>query len=330
MGCTAVFRRLGRVPPWSSAWQPIAAEQHGIIARPQLLALGLSGSQARRFVANRQWRTVLPGVYTTQIGLVSDQAMGWAALLYAGEGAALSHATALWLDGVLDGPPDRVQLTVPERRRVAPQDGLRIHRSVDLPAAVHPSRSPTRTRIEHSVLDHLEGADSATVIDVLTRSTQRRLTTAARLRDTLARRRRHSNRTLIAEVLGEVEDGVQSPLERRYLRDVERAHDLPAATRNCHEVVDRRSRYRDVRYRNWSVVVELDGRAAHPAEGAFRDLRRDNELVLSGDAVLRFGWRDVVGRPCAVAAQVALALGRQGWTDRPRPCGDGCSIRRAA
>ncbi len=318
------------MPPSTPAWLAIAAAQSGVIARRQLLELGLTGSQARRHLANGQWRTLLPGVYRTTAEPVSAHGDAWAALLYAGDGAALSHGTALWLDGVLDSSPERVHVAVPERRRVTPQDGLRIHRTVDLPAAAHPSRSPARTRIEHSVLDHLQCAAPETVVDVLTRSTQRRMTTAARLRNSLAERRRHPNRALIAEVLAEVEQGVQSPLERRYLRDVERAHDLPAAVRNRHETVGRQNRYRDVRYRDWSLIVELDGRAAHPAEGAFRDLRRDNELALSGDAVLRFGWRDVVGRPCAVAAQVALALGRHGWSGRPRPCGAGCSLRIAA
>ncbi|HEY5784021.1 MAG TPA: hypothetical protein VIT65_04530 [Microlunatus sp.] len=44
------------------AWAHIAAGQHGVIARRQLLGLGLTGSQARRHLANGQWRTVLPGV----------------------------------------------------------------------------------------------------------------------------------------------------------------------------------------------------------------------------------------------------------------------------
>ncbi len=78
------------------------------------------------------------------------------------------------------------------------------------------------------------------------------------------------------------------------------------------------------------MVVELDGRAAHPITEAFRDLRRDNSLVLAGETVLRFGWVDVATRPCAVAGQVGQVLRRGGWAGRPRPCGPRCGIADAA
>ncbi len=300
------------------------------MARRQLLALGLTGSQARRHLANGLWRTLLPGVYLTTVGPGSDHAVAWAALLYGGPGAALSHGTALWWDGTLDAAPGRVHVSIPERRRVAPQPGLRIHRSSGLAAAVHPSRTPTRTRIEHSVLDHLAAGDEGAVIDLLIRVTQRRLTTPERLLDTLAGRARHPHRWLIGDVLADVADGVQSPLERQYRRDVEGAHRLPSGHRNRREYDGRRSKYHDVRYGGYATVVELDGRAAHRPEDAFRDLRRDNALALSGETVLRFGWRDVVTRPCLVAAQVAQALERGGWTGGGRACSDACALRLVA
>jgi uncharacterized protein YqgV (UPF0045/DUF77 family) len=162
------------------------------------------------------------------------------------------------------------------------------------------------------------------VIDVITRSVQRRLTTATRVRIALEHRSRHPHRLLIAEVLTDVEQGAQSPLERRYLRDVERAHGLPRGIRNAAESSASRTRYRDVRYLRWSTVVELDGRVAHPDEAAFRDLRRDNDVVATGDAVLRYGWRDVAGRPCLVASQIGAVLPGRGWPGLVQLCGSGC------
>jgi very-short-patch-repair endonuclease len=61
-------------------------------------------------------------------------------------------------------------------------------------------------------------------------------------------------------------------------------------------------------YAEFGVSVELDGRAAHPAELAFRDHRRDNAAVLIGSRVLRYGYADVAHRACAVAAEVAAVL----------------------
>ncbi len=179
------------------------------------------------------------------------------------------------------------------------------------------------------MLDQLEHTGSEGVIDILTRSTQRRLTTAARLRATLEGRARHPHRSLIAELLSDVDVGVQSPLERRYLHDVERAHGLPRGSRNEVERSGSGTCYHDVRYRRWFTVVELDGRACHPVEAAFRDLRRDNRLALAGEVVLRFGWVDIVARPCAAAAQVCQMLRQQGWPGTPRMCGADCRVRVA-
>jgi very-short-patch-repair endonuclease len=75
--------------------------------------------------------------------------------------------------------------------------------------------------------------------------------------------------------------------------------------------------YRDVRYPQWKTIVELDGREAHPPDEKFRDLRRDNRAAIAGDASLRYGWRDVAGDPCAVAAQVALLLTNRGGPEHP-------------
>ena len=84
--------------------------------------------------------------------------------------------------------------------------------------------------------------------------------------------------------------------------------------------------YRDVRYPIWRVVIELDGRAAHPPDGLFRDMHRDNRAAILGDRALRFGWREVVTDPCQVARQVGEVLALGGWTGRPLACGVDCAM----
>jgi len=57
--------------------------------------------------------------------------------------------------------------------------------------------------------------------------------------------------------------------------------------------------YRDVRYLPYRLVVELDGRAAHPQDRRERDDLRDNSLVVAdGTQTLRYGWRSVTTRAC--------------------------------
>ena len=89
-----------------------------------------------------------------------------------------------------------------------------------------------------------------------------------------------------------------------------------------------RSEYRDVLYREYLVAVETDGRLAHPAEGQWRDVRRDNAAAADGIITLRYGWSDVISRSCAVAAEVGAVLVRRGWPGPVRRCGPGWALPR--
>jgi hypothetical protein len=319
-----------RCPDFDRVWPMIAAEQDGVVARRQLLAAGLTPGVLRRELVARRWRRLYPGVYATFNGTVPDRTQIWAAVLRAGNDAVAAHRTALWLAGALDERPSVIEVAIPHERRAGAggtAGGLRLHRMRHLSELSHPAARPPRLRLEAAVLAATQTATSAElVLDLVLRCTQRRLTTAFRLEQSLARWPRHRWRTLLQQVLGEVHEGVASALELRYARDVERAHGLPHGSRNRpeHSPTDERVRYRDVRYETFGTVVELDGREAHPVDQAFRDLRRDNAVAAAGGQVLRYGWRDVAGRACLTAAQVGAVLANRGWTGRPRPCGPTC------
>jgi hypothetical protein len=92
--------------------------------------------------------------------------------------------------------------------------------------------SPPRVRIEPALLRvaSLAPGEDGTVA-VLADGCQSGRTTAPRLAAELATIGRIPRRDLIQDVLADVADGALSALERRYLRDVERAHALPRAGR---------------------------------------------------------------------------------------------------
>ena len=323
-----LLRRVASVDDWVE----VAAGQRGLIGRAQLLELGLTPAQARTNVANGRWQRVHPGVYATFTGAVDPTALVWAALLYAGAGAVACCSTALWLHRVLDRPPDVVQVSIPHSRRVDRHPGIRMHRRRPLDRARPPiltAANPPRMRVEQAVLDVCADGTETDAVGVLLRATQRRVTTAGRIAGALSERPIQRHRTLINDILAEARAGVASPLELRYRRDVEVPHGLPAGRRNRAEPVGLGgTRYRDVEYEAWSVIVELDGREAHPADEMFRDMRRDNDAAISGRTTLRFGWRDVVGERCVVAGQVGLLLQRQGWRGPIGRCGPECLIPR--
>lgn len=124
------------------------------------------------------------------------------------------------------------------------------------------------------------------------------------------------NRPTMLALLGEVEEGAESPLELRYLHDVERAHGLPRGVRQHRS--RRGSEVRDILYEEYATIVELDG-VVH-ALRRLRDMRRDNAALLQGRISLRYGWPDVTGSPCQVAWQVAALLSARGWNGRPTRC----------
>ena len=151
------------------------------------------------------------------------------------------------------------------------------------------------------------------------------MTTQTRLRAAMDRRARLRWRRELAELLTEDAAGLHSILERRYDRDVERTHGLPAGSRQAHVRRDDRSEYRDRQYDAYRVAVELDGQLAHPDDTRWKDIRRDNAAAADGIITLRYGWVDVTCKPWVVAAEVALVLAGRGCT-AARPCSANCPV----
>jgi hypothetical protein len=238
----------------------------------------------------------------------------------------LSHESAAEVIG-LGLPGGVVHVTVPNPRKVQAIPGIVVHRARRAARVKHPSRVPPQTRVEETVIDLTQTAsDLDRAIGWITRACAQRLTTDGRLMAAIQARQRVRWRAELTEALVDVAAGCHSLLERRYLRDVEQAHGLPAGVRQHGRPRAGGRWYDDVCYEQYGTLVELDGQAAHPADQRWRDLRRDNAAVAQGNSVLRYGMRDVTQRPCDVASQVAVVLIHRGWPGLPTPCGQDCLI----
>ena len=305
----------------------LVARQGGIISRRQAISYGISEAIIDNQLRIARWRQQYRGVYATFTGPVPREAQLTAALLRAGPDATLSHHTAAELALLADEPSALIHITVPTRSHPGPIPGIVIHRSTQISAARHPVLLPPRTRVEETTLDLITvaaGFDEA--YGWLCRATGRRLTTAGRLTAAVTARSRMRWRGEILDALSEIDEGVQSNLERRYVRDVERAHRLPTARRQARIVSGARSKYLDDLYGEFGVAVELDGQAAHPVEKRWMDIHRDNFCARSGIVTLRYNWADVTSRPCWVAAELSDVLRSRGWPGRPRRCGPSCVV----
>jgi hypothetical protein len=312
---------------FTPAWLALLELQSGIVSRGQALHHGLTDDLIENRLRSGRWRAVQRGVYATFTGRLSREAELWAAVLRAGPGAVLSHQTAAELLGLTGERSALIHLTVPPRRHPGPIRGAVAHQSRRVTSATHPVQLPPRTRVEDTTIDLTQSAatfDEA--YDWICRAISGRLTTAARLRAALDVRPKVRWRTGLIIALAEAGSGVHSILERRYVRNVELPHGLPAATRQARTARGPRSRYVDNLYEEVGLAVELDGQAAHGLAQRRADMRRDNAHAAAGILTLRYSWADVTERPCAVAQQIAEVMASRGAPVSLRPCTSTCPI----
>jgi very-short-patch-repair endonuclease len=295
--------RLGDVEEQQNlTWLSQLQYQAGVVSRQQALDAGFTGKAIEWRLCSGTWRRLHRRVYATFTGNLSREARLWAAVLWVGPGAVLSHETAAEIQHLTDKPSQRIHISVPEEqhpgRRTAVR-GVVIHRSRGLVAEWQPPWHLPRTTVEDTVLDLIAAA--RTFDDAygwVSAAVGRRLTTPELLGKALAGRARMRWRGWVAAAL-----------------QARRRHGSG-------------NRYLDNLYEKYGLCVELDGKSAHPAEGRWRDTRRDNANLVLGARTLRYGWPDVTEHRCRTAAEIAAVLRSQGWTGTLRRCGPSCTATR--
>lgn len=292
------------------ALERLIGAQSGAVSRQQCLGLGFGRHAVDRYLRSGAWQAVASGVFWAGPGGPDPAGLLWAAQLVGGDGARAWRRSAAYLHGLVDQPAMPVEMLVPVGRSATSSSWVRFTRERS-GARGRSVGDPPRTRITDTVLDLCEIGRPDDVVTWVTKAVQSRLTTTEALTRAVERRSRLAHRALLAEVLGDVASGVHSHLERRFLHDVERRHRLPTPRRQFRVPGSRR--LADAAFVEYGVLVELDGRIGHVAEGMWRDRSRDNAHALTGWVTLRFGWWEVVHDPCGVAAQIAAVLTTRGW-----------------
>ena len=318
----------------SLRWRGQLQAQSGVVSRGQARAAGFTDKAIAWRLRSGTWQRIHRGAYATFTGAPSREGTLWAAVLCVGPGAVLSHQTAAEVHGLTDKPSTWIHISVPAGKHPRHDRNIRgvvIHRSRCLVPEWQPPWQLPRTAVEDTVLDLIAAARSFDdAYGWISAAVGRRLTTPELLSKALAARPRMRWRAWITGAVQDAADGVHSPLERNYVHGVERAHSLPAARRQARRRHGGVTRYLDNLYEEYGVCVELDGVAAHPAEGRWRDTRRDNANFLQGTDTLRYGWPDATVRRCQTAAEIAAVLRRRGWTGTLRPCGPRCTAAQLA
>ncbi len=105
------------------AWA-LARKQHGVVARRQLLELGLGDEAIEHRLAKGRLHVITRGVYAVGWPEMTRERRWMAALLICGKGAALSHRSAGALWGIAREREDRIDISV-RRRCEHRREGIR-------------------------------------------------------------------------------------------------------------------------------------------------------------------------------------------------------------
>lgn len=299
------IRLEARGLPVDAAIATIADSQHGVVARRQLVALGIgSGAIQHRLSIGRLHR-VFHGVYAVGRSGLSAQGRWMAAVLTCGETAVLSHRSAAALWGIAPYAASSIEITVPGARRRR-RRGIRVHGNV-MGAAERTTRHgiPT-TSVSRTLLDLCEVVDGRRLeraVEEAERLELLDLGAIARLCQRRSGRRGRARLRAAMDALGPIHV-TRSELEWEFLA-LCRSSNLSTPAMNI--VVE--GLEVDAVWKQARLVVELDGYAFHRTRGAFeRDRGRDARLLLAGYRVLRVTARRLRDDPESVVATIRRLL----------------------
>lgn len=299
-------------PGIAPTWQQLMAEQDNVVARRQGLLLGLSGDAWTWRLDRGRWQSPLPGIAVGHTGQLSFRERVWAAVLYGGDGAAVSGDAVLHLTSERWPAPDRIDVAVLPSRQRAPRAFFRPHR-LDTAALMHPVRSPPQLRVAVAVLHAASWAPSDRAAEWrVAAAVQKRLVTVPRLRDALAELPRLARRPAVRLVLDDVEYGAHARTELDFLAFLRR-NGLPAPDRLQYQVRANGLRYLDAWWEKQRVGAEIDG-THHMEVGTWdEDTLRSNEVLVAArdDRVmlLRVTAGNLRHKEPQLAAQFRAVLG---------------------
>lgn len=313
MPAESAFGRLGgtqmqirAVSDWEIA--DLAERQHGVVARRQLLGMGMGRDAIRGRVASGRLHRLHPGVYAVGHRVVSREGRWMAAVLAGGDGAVLSHrsAAALWGIATYSGA---IEITSPRDTRS--RGAIRRHCTLLLPDEVTvldyiPVTSVHRTLFDYAGISSVDRLEAA-----IRQAEYRRLRDRLSLPALLARYpgvRGNVNLRLCLERLGRTSGFTRSDLEELFLPFLDR-FGLPRPHLNARLQVRGEWLEVDCLWSKERLAVELDSRAAHETRAAFEtDRERDRSLQSDGWRAVRITWRQLHDEPDRIAHDLRTLL----------------------
>jgi very-short-patch-repair endonuclease len=310
---------LGPAASTEERIRAIAKWQRSRFTREQLLALGVNRHAITRRLQNGRLKREHRGVYALPNTADLPLAAETAALLACGEGAVLSHHTAVTLWKLRPGIARPVHVTIPGDRGGPAPTGVRVHRSTTLAPqdiCLH-ERLPVTTPAR-AILDAAPNLTDRDVERLLDEGLfALRILTLSQVNDVLARAGAHPGRARLARVVASHSRSTRtdSPPEERLLALI-RAAGLPEPGLQVNVL----GYHLDFFWPALGLAVEVDAYGTHGSPARFEaDRRRDARLLAeAGIVVVRFTKAAVEQRPLEVVGIVARAIGQREALPSPR------------
>jgi very-short-patch-repair endonuclease len=291
------------------AW--LAARQFGVVARRQLLAMGLTRHQIDGRIARGTVRILHRGVLLVAGTPLTHEARVIAALLSAEGPAVASHRSAAVLRGMLPERAGPVHVTVRADRPGTP--GIVPHtsrRMVDVSSHLGiPCTADARTLVDVAATEGAVAARRAWT----TLAGRRLLRPGAverELRHHPGRRGCAAVRAMLEHHRELVTGRTRSLLEAAAL-SMCADHGLPAPRVNTLVRLEHATYEADLLWEEGRLIAELDDWSTHGHPHAFRaDRVRDFDTELAGWSTIRLLWRDVTTDAERTAARIGRRLAR--------------------
>jgi very-short-patch-repair endonuclease len=307
---TRLTRGMGGFHAIENEIHALAAQQHGLVTRRQLLHLDLGEDAIDHRLATGRLVKVQRGVYAVGHKELRREGTVLAVVLGAGNRAVLSHRSAAALWGIRPWSGTFVEVTVPGRGGVTKRRGRLIHRSAELADGERTiERGVPTTTVARTLLDLGAVVPAHHLRRAVERSEQAELFDLREVRRALdAHPTRPGRRALTALLRDMHEHGVsvtRSDLEAIMLQ-ICLDHDLPRPQVNRFDGI----RESDFRWPARRLIVEVDSWTFHGrTRTAFdRDRARDRALLREGWRVARFTDRQLLTGRAGIARELAALL----------------------
>ncbi len=266
----------------------ISESQEAVVSRIQLAAAGYDADAARRRVAAGLWQRV-GHAFLLENGRLTGAQRQWAAVLSASGLVAVTGHVAAERYGLRGFTAGEVDVLVPRSNGRPPRiDGVRWRESRRFAASdiAQGAGVPTVSR-GRAIVDAATWTPKPRVAcALLAAAVQQRVVPTAALRRELSLSRGTRHIRILRSILADIEGGADSLAEIDF-GVLARKAGLPRPIRQSFRLdAAGRRRYLDVDF--GTFCVEVDGGVHLRPMNYWDDARRQNDLVLGGDRILRF------------------------------------------